>query len=79
MEEEYSGMRKLLFEDNCKIDDIFNVNESLMNKMTADDLIESLPDKETEEDSDRRGDLILKITAKGMARLKGNPKAIMLS
>lgn len=79
MEEEYSGMRKLLFEENCKIDDIFNVNESLMNKMTADDLIESLPNKETEEDSDKRGDLILKITAKEMARLKGNQKALMLS
>lgn len=74
MEEEYSGMRKLLFEDNCKIDDIFNVNESLMNKMTADDLIESLPDKETEEDSDRRGDLILKNHCKGNGEVERKPE-----
>ena len=74
MEEEYSGMRKLLFEDNCKIDDIFNVNESLMNKMTADDLIESLPDKETEEDSDRRGDIILKNHCKGNGEVERKPK-----
>lgn len=74
MEEEYSGMRKLLFEDNCKIDDIFNVNESLMNKMTADDLIESLPDKETAEDSDRRGDMILKNHCKGNGEVERKPK-----
>jgi predicted phosphodiesterase len=74
MEKEYSGMRKLLFEDNCRIDDIFNVNESLMNKMTADDLIESLPDKETEEDSDRRGDLILRNQCKGNGEVVRKPK-----
>ena len=74
MEKEYSGMRKLLFEENCKIDDIFNVNESLMNKMTADDLIKSLPDKETEEDSDRRGDLILQNQCKGNGEVVRKPK-----
>ncbi len=74
MENQYSGMRKLLFEDNCRIDDIFNVNESLMNKMTADDLIESLPDKETEEDSDRRGDLILQNQCQGNGEVVRKPK-----
>lgn len=74
MEKEYSGMKRLLFEENCKIDDIFNVNESLMNKMTADDLIKSLPDKETEEDSDRRGDLILKSHCKGNGGVERKPK-----
>lgn len=74
MEKEYSGMRKLLFEENCRIDDIFNVNESLMNRMTADDLIKSLPDKETEEDSDRRGDLILRNQCKGNGEVVRKPK-----
>lgn len=70
MEKKYLGMKKLLFEENCRIDDIFNVNESLMNRMTVDDLIECLPNKETEQDSDRRGDLMLSRRCKGNGEVK---------
>lgn len=74
MEKEYSGMKNLLFEENCKIDDIFNVNESLMNRMTADDLINCLPDKETEEESNKRGDILLKHHCKGNGEVKRKPE-----
>lgn len=80
MESEYSGMKKLLFEENCRIDDIFNVNKSLMCNMTSDDLIASLPDKETEEDSDRRGDMMLRRKCKddGEVRRKPQEKNVIL-
>lgn len=74
MENEYSGMKKLLFEENCRIDDIFNVNKSLMCNMTSDDLIASLPNKETEEDSDRRGDIMLSHKCKDNGEVKRKPQ-----
>lgn len=74
MEKDYSGMKKLLFEDNCRIDDIFNVNKSLMCQMTADDLISSLPDKETVEDSDRHGDMMLSHRCKDNGEVKRKPQ-----
>lgn len=67
-------MKKLLFEDNCRIDDIFNVNKSLMCQMTADDLISSLPDKETVEDSDRHGDMMLSHRCKDNGEVKRKPQ-----
>lgn len=80
MENEYSGMKKLLFEENCRIDDVFNVNKSLMCNMTSDDLIASLPDKETEEDSDRRGDIMLRHKCKdnGEVKRKSQEKNVIL-
>lgn len=74
MESQYSGMKQILFEENSRIDDIFNVNESLMNRMTADDLMNSLPEKETEADSDKRGDLILKHHCNGNGEVKRKPE-----
>lgn len=74
MEKQYSGLKKILFEENNRIDDIFNVNESLMNRMTADDLINSLPDKETEEESNQRGDLILKNHCNGNGEVRRKPE-----
>lgn len=74
MEKEYSEMKRILFEENNRIDDIFNVNESLMNRMTADDLINSLPNKETEEESDRRGDIMLRHNCDGIGEVKRKPE-----
>ena len=74
MEKDYSEMKRIVFGKNNRIDDIFNVNESIMNKMTADDLINSLPSKETEEESDKRGDIMLRHNCDGNGEVKRKPE-----
>lgn len=53
----FEELNKMVYAIGRNVDDTFNTNQSILSRISPDDLLESLPAKQTEEDENRQGDL----------------------
>lgn len=64
MDSAYQELGRLIPNDGRYIDNMFNANESILQRIDSDTLVTSLPKKRTDEDVEKSGDLSLKISSR---------------